>query len=446
MAIKSLRNVFDDEHTPDFLLTIDPTDGQILLYDATNGVFVNTTFTTDHLSDVQFTAATDGDLFVWNSGQLVNTSTLSKIDFDGTTPSYLEGRFFYDSVESSFSAYIDYADVTLNMGEEQWLRVRNDSGVEIFDGAAVYITGAIGKVPTIALAQANMDVSSHVVGLATHTIVNNSNGIVTVRGIVRGLDTASMGADGVDLYLSETEAGKLQTNKPDNGFVPVGVATVVYSNNGNGRLLVIPHHPLHSNDMIRINLVTGNIENMREYHAEIDLKQVLSKEVMAQPGSPTGNDAYIIPAGATGADWSTFATDSIAHYYDGTWREYVPIEGKRLWISDEDHCEIWNGTSWMITSIRPNWAVETTTYTAVDGDQIMANTSSGAWTLTLPASPSSNDSVEIVDYAGSFAASNLIIARNGSNIQGAASDLVLNTDNAITRFTYIDATQGWKLV
>lgn len=45
MAIKSLRNVFDDEYTPDFLLTIDPANGQILLYDAANGVFVNATLT-----------------------------------------------------------------------------------------------------------------------------------------------------------------------------------------------------------------------------------------------------------------------------------------------------------------------------------------------------------------------------------------------------------------
>ena len=95
------------------------------------------------------------------------------------------------------------------------------------------------------------------------------------------------------------------------------------------------------------------------------------------------------------------------------------------------------GTSWQ--------AVKTTTYTAVAGQGVFANTSSGAWTLTLPSSPSIGDEVSVVDYAGTFDTNNLTIARNGKNIQGSAADLTVATERAGLTLVFTDDTQGWLL-
>ena len=96
--------------------------------------------------------------------------------------------------------------------------------------------------------------------------------------------------------------------------------------------------------------------------------------------------------------------------------------------------------------LKPLFSIKTANYTASTTDQIMADTSSSAWTMTLPASPSVGDYIIFADYAGTFATNNLTIARNGSNIMADASDLVCNVNYFSGKITYIDATKGWVLV
>ena len=66
----------------------------------------------------------------------------------------------------------------------------------------------------------------------------------------------------------------------------------------------------------------------------------------------------------------------------------------------------------------------------------IADTSGGAFTLTLPASPSTNDQVIIVDGKGTFGSNNLTVGRNGKNIQGSASNLILDVNNVTVRLNY----------
>jgi hypothetical protein len=89
---------------------------------------------------------------------------------------------------------------------------------------------------------------------------------------------------------------------------------------------------------------------------------------------------------------------------------------------------------------------KTASFTAVSGNGYFVNTTSGAITMTLPASPSAGDIVSVKDYAGTFATNNLTIARNGSNLDGSAGDAVRSTDNESLTLVYVDGTQGWKSV
>ena len=65
---------------------------------------------------------------------------------------------------------------------------------------------------------------------------------------------------------------------------------------------------------------------------------------------------------------------------------------------------------------------KTASFTAVSGNGYFVNTTSGAVTMTLPASPSAGDIVAVADYAGTAATNAITIARNGSNFEGGTED------------------------
>ena len=87
--------------------------------------------------------------------------------------------------------------------------------------------------------------------------------------------------------------------------------------------------------------------------------------------------------------------------------------------------------------------IKTGDFTAVAGKGYFVNTTSGTITATLPASPSAGDFVALKDYAATFGSNSLTIARNGSNIQGAATNSFISTNRASVVLQFIDATKGW---
>ena len=84
--------------------------------------------------------------------------------------------------------------------------------------------------------------------------------------------------------------------------------------------------------------------------------------------------------------------------------------------------------------------------TAVSGNGYFINTTSGAITVNLPATPSAGDIVAIADYANTSATNNIIVGRNGSLINGEAIDATIKVNGQVYTLVYVDATEGWKTV
>lgn len=95
-----------------------------------------------------------------------------------------------------------------------------------------------------------------------------------------------------------------------------------------------------------------------------------------------------------------------------------------------------------------NWDTtpKTTGFTAVSGNGYFCNTTSAAFTVTLPAGPSAGDIVAIADYANTAATNNITVGRNGSKIDGETANAFILVNGQVYTLVYVDATEGWKTV
>ena len=117
-------------------------------------------------------------------------------------------------------------------------QVRNATGATLTKGTAVYISGATGQIPTVSKALATSDATSaQTLGLITSDLPNNSNGYVTIIGLVTNLDTSAY-TDGQQLYLSPTTAGTLTATKPYAPQHLVYMAVVSHAHPTQGKLIV----------------------------------------------------------------------------------------------------------------------------------------------------------------------------------------------------------------
>jgi hypothetical protein len=98
-----------------------------------------------------------------------------------------------------------------------------------------------------------------------------------------------------------------------------------------------------------------------------------------------------------------------------------------------------NGTTWT-SAVLPagglTYVVKTSNYTTQDKEGVLADTSGGAFTVTLPATPSVGAQVVVADAAGTWGTNNLTIGRNGSNIAGVAQDLVCDISGVSVQLVY----------
>jgi hypothetical protein len=153
------------------------------------------------------------------------------------TPAHSEGTIFYDSQFKTLSYYNDNPDVTINIGQESVVRVRNNTGSLIANGKVVCISGSTGNHPLIVLADnTNPGLSHNTLGVATHNISNNEDGYVTTSGMVNGINTSMFSNEGVTLWL-DTSGGLTET-EPTALIHKVKIGYLVRKHINQGRILV----------------------------------------------------------------------------------------------------------------------------------------------------------------------------------------------------------------
>ena len=168
-------------------------------------------------------------------GNVTNTSDTNKpvIGFNiaNTTPPTI-GQLAWNQDEQTLD--LGLGNVTLQIGQETQVPVVNNTANTIPNGHVVMSTGTLGNSGriTIALANVAQGKAMRLVGITTTDIPAGAQGVVTVFGKVRAINTTGAvygetWADGDVLYVKPNNAGGLTKVIPSDTEIKVPIATVI---------------------------------------------------------------------------------------------------------------------------------------------------------------------------------------------------------------------------
>jgi hypothetical protein len=301
---------------------------------------------------------------------------------------------------------------------------KTNTNLDIIQQAvAGYVAQAVTDSGTTALTITDGSTSTSV---ARHMVIK-------LTGALTGTSTVTVPDSVEKLYIVEnaTTGSQTVTFKTVSGtgvnFTSTGYK-FLFSDGTNINEITLASPPGGSNTQIQFNsggTAFGGSANLTWDGTNV----VIGATGALRLGDTTGGEYVGLKSPGTVSSSVTFTLPGA----DGTADQVIKTDGSgNLTFTD-----ISGGTSWQ--------AVKTTTFTAVAGEGYFCDTSSAAFTATLPATPTLGDEVTFVDYAGTFDTNNLTVGRNSENIQGSAADLTVSVERAGLTLVYSGATQGWLL-
>ena len=259
------------------------------------------------------------------------------------------------------------------------------------------------------------------------------NMVIKLTGALTGTSTVTVPDSVEKLYIVEnaTTGSQTVTFKTVSGtgvnFTSTGYK-FLFSDGTNINEITLPSPPRASDTQIQFNsggTAFGGSANLVWDGTNV----VLGATGALRLGDTTGGEYVGLKAPGTVSSSVTFTLPGA----DGSADEFLKTDGS----GNLTFAAVSGGTSWQ--------AVKTTGFTAVAGEGYFCDTTSAAFTATLPAG-TLGDEISFIDYAGTFDTNNLTIAPNGAEkIQGSAASLTVSVERAGLTLVYTDGTQGWLL-
>lgn len=191
--------------------------------------------TLTNVTGLPLSTGVTGTLSIANGGTGATTAggALTSLGAIGSVAS-ADGSVNVTQVGTAVDLSVAVAGSTTNV----IVQVRNTTGATLTKGTVVYMSGATGQIPTVSKALATSDATSaQSLGMMTADLANNSNGYVTVIGLITNIDTSAF-TDGAQLYLSGTTAGAYTATKQYAPVHLVYVGFVEYAHPTQGKIFV----------------------------------------------------------------------------------------------------------------------------------------------------------------------------------------------------------------
>lgn len=177
----------------------------------------------------------------WFNGHANPEQVLDYLDFN-TNAAFAsqEARLGWNDTDKTLDVGMDYG-VVQQIGQEQYARVGNTTGVTIPNGTVVGFAGATANAILVEPYLADgSDPSLYILGVMTHDLPDSGEkGYCTTWGFVRDLDTSAFSAGDI-LYASPTVAGAFTNVKPTAPDNVVPIAACIISDATDGVVFVRP--------------------------------------------------------------------------------------------------------------------------------------------------------------------------------------------------------------
>ena len=221
---------------------------------------------------------------------------VSYIDFDTSSSATItEGKVVWNSGEGTLTLGLLGGDVDLDIGQENVVLCYNGTASAMSKGQVVYITGAQGQKPSIALASAASEgSSSKTLGIVAESISPGGDGFVTTFGAVKGVNTNSF-TEGASLWLSTTP-GQLTQTPPQSPNHLVFVGYCLKQSSSAGRIFVEPQNGYEIEELHNVLITSASENDILIYNSASSLwtNENLATAVKRLDGAGSGIDADLL--------------------------------------------------------------------------------------------------------------------------------------------------------
>ena len=356
-------------------------------------------------SDVSGSAASGANSDITSlSGITGGISTVDYVDFDtAAAATGAVGRLNWNATEGTLDLGLAGGNVSLQVGMENVVRIKNDDTVTLTDGMVVYITGASGSNLLVKRAKADAEATSATtLAVMTESVATNASGYATTFGNVRGLNTNSFN-EGDAVYLSAATAGALTNVKPTapNHIVTIGFVTK--KSTGNGEIFVRIDNGYELDELHNVLISSAASGNTLIYDASAGVWKNAS--LTAGTGVSVTNGAGSITVTNTAPDQTVALTAGTGISTSGTYPNFTITN-----TAPDQTVSLTGAGTTSITGTYPNFTI--TSNDAYTGTVTSVSGTSGRVTSTGGNTPVLDLATTAVS-AGSYTAANITVDAYG---------------------------------
>lgn len=218
-------------------------------------------------------------------------------DYITTGTSDAVARMRWNDTDGTVNLGLKGGNIVARMTEDNLVRVTNRTGVSIPKRSVVYVSGAQGNRPTIALADADLEVgSTSVIGITAEAIADLAEGFVMTGGILRDVDTSAF-TEGAVLWLSQT-AGSITQTRPTQPAHGVMIGYCIRSHASVGMIFVKIQNGYELDELHDVLITSVADNDLLSYDAASGLwkNRSFSAEGLATLNSPTFTGTVTLPS------------------------------------------------------------------------------------------------------------------------------------------------------